>query len=297
VKEIADPLIRDYVSLLLLLARDDGRYSTWKKLRTKFAGLFDVHAFIHSSNRTEIALLDAMLLGRHVDPDYVTQQTGLSELQQDVYQKLFIDLEDRRHMTVFIASQLLEPLKFRESLEQAGKIGVLDFLPDDPTPRRGSLSLSRRVALRVLGFYAGPRIVEYLYTGLRADSKVLGEESVVRYVSQAIISAVRRTGLFQSFLPERQEAELALNFAKAAVQLAQDDSAGSQSDITRHVQAFYEAVRPRFGHVGDILEDNGVYSGGAIELTDQDVFAANEGTPSESMKILLEHDRAGTREK
>jgi soluble P-type ATPase len=112
-----DKLICDYADMLYRLGEQES-FPEMEKIRKKYPDLFRVHLTYATLNATELALTDAMLLCRSVDPELVkgqTCQTGMNELQQQYYRQLFLDIMDRRQMTSFIASQIMEPSKLRST--------------------------------------------------------------------------------------------------------------------------------------------------------------------------------------
>ena len=229
-----DKLICDYADMLYRLGKQE-TFPEMEKIRKRHPDLFRVHLAYATLNATELALTDAMLLCRSVDPEVVENQTGMNEVQQGYYRRMFLDIEDRRQMTSFIATQIMEPSKLRPTAAE-------DILRDDleraePVDRaviRGTFSSRALRVLRLVGFYSSPVVVELMYSGLLADNVPEGRSSAKKYISQAYLTNVQCRGMMSTYLSDYTEDSIE-QLIKLSYALAVEESEEAQFAITQNI--------------------------------------------------------------
>jgi len=246
-----DPLIRDYADLLYRLAQQSS-FPEMEKIRKKYPDLFRVHLTYATLNATELALTDAMLLCLSVDPAMVTNQTGMDELQQKYYRQMFLDTMDRRQMTSFIASQIMEPSKLRSTaMEQAERDDLEKAEQVDRSVVRGSFSERALRVLRLVGFYSSPVVVEMMYSGLLADARPDGRDSATKYMTQAYLTNVRRRGMMSVYLDSYTEDGIE-RFMKLAYSLAVEEQEDAQFDLMQNIDNWARLTTSRITAPGTI---------------------------------------------
>ena len=229
-----DRMIQDYADLLYRL-REQESFSEMEKIRRRYPDLFRVHLAYATLNATELALTDALLLCRSVDPEIVRDQTGMNEVQQEGYRKMFLDVMDRRRMTSFIASQIMEPSKLRPSVGESALRDDLERAePIDMTVVRGTFSARALRVIRLVGFYSSPVVVELLYSGMLADDIPEGRSSATRYISRAYLTNVRCRGMMSTYLAEYTEDNIK-QFMKMAYALSVEESEEAQSTLVQNI--------------------------------------------------------------
>jgi hypothetical protein len=271
-----DPLVKRYAEMLWRL-NDTSTFEDLNKIRKRYPDLFEIHLVYSTVNQSELALLDGLMLSRSTDPKLISQQSGLTETQQRDYKKMFLDVDDRRHMSLFIASQLMEPCRLRGSLSDSQET-------EDPTKpysresensrQNGSLSLQAQCVLRVIGFYSSPVVLELLYSGMLTGNVPAGRDSAMRFISQSTLVNIRRHGVLSSFgFPESQDGLHAV--FQLAAKLAVEEKETGQIDIIQNIEALLKNFRPRIGNVGEILEEDGIaqhHVSEFIEPTEEDMY-------------------------
>jgi hypothetical protein len=249
-----DKLICDYADLLYKISNSSD-YPELERIRRRHPDLFRVHLTYATLNATELALTDGMLLSQSPDPRMIENQTGMNDVQQRQYRKMFLDIDGRRHMSVFIAMQLMEPSRLRSTSQE-------DVERDDPeapvlstrSDVRGTLSDRALKALRVIGFYSSPVVLEIMYSGLLAGTAPGGRDSAIRYMTQAYLANIRRHGLMATYL-ERYSQDGIDRFMAMAYNLAVEERESSHVEILENISAFLSQTRQRIGRAEDILRD------------------------------------------
>ncbi len=151
-----DALVSQYADLLHRL-NFHSTFEDFARIRKRHPDLIEVHVAYATLNKTELALLDGVLLSQSPDPTFITNQTGLTDRQQQLYRRMFLDVEDRRKMSLFIATQLMEPSRLRGTA-LGSRTSSTPESPDKQAPVRddGTLPLRAQCTLRVIGFYSSP---------------------------------------------------------------------------------------------------------------------------------------------
>jgi hypothetical protein len=247
-----DRLICDYADMLYKISNSPD-YPELERIRRRHPDLFRVHLTYATLNATELALTDGMLLSQSPDPHLIEKQTGMTDSQQRQYRKMFLDIDDRRHMSTFIAMQLMEPARLRITSQEAAET-------DDPeapvlstrSDVRGTLSDRALRALRVIGFYSSPVVLEIMYSGLLAGTAPAGRDSAVRYMTQAYLANIRRCGLMASYL-ERYSSEGIDRFMTMAYNLASEERESAHIEILENINTFLSQTRQRIGKAEEIL--------------------------------------------
>jgi hypothetical protein len=273
-----DKLICDYADMLYKISNSSD-YPELDRIRRRHPDLFRVHLTYATLNATELALTDGMLLSQSVDPHLIENQTGMNESQQRQYRKMFLDIDGRRHMSTFIAMQLMEPARLRSTVQEASEIDD----PESPvlstrSDVKGTLSDRALRALRVIGFYSSPVVLEIMYSGLLAGTVPGGRDSAIRYMTQAYLTNVRRHGLMSSYL-ERYTPDGIGRFMTMAYNLASEERESAHIEILENINSFLSQTRQRIGPASEVLKDNDlppeVFSG-RFELTDQELAEARQ---------------------
>jgi hypothetical protein len=268
-----DKLVCDYADLLYRISHTSD-YPELERIRKRHPDLFRVHLTYATLNATELALTDGMLLSSSYDPNLIENQTGMNESQQRQYRKMFLDIEDRRNMSTFIAMQLMEPSRLRSTVQESAEFDD----PESPamstrTDVRGSLPPNALRALRVIGFYSSPVVLEIMYSGLLAGTVPGGRDSAIRYMTQAYLTNIRRHGLMASYL-ERYTADGISNFMGLAYNLAVEERESGHIEILENISEFLSQTRQRIGRVSEVLSINNMPEGaltGRFELTDEEL--------------------------
>jgi hypothetical protein len=233
--------------------------------------------------------LDGVLLSQSPDPTFISNQTGLSERQQQLYRRMFLDVEDRRKMSLFIATQLMEPSRLRGTA-LGSRIQNSPESPDQQTVRDdGTLPLRAQCTLRVIGFYSSPIVMELLYTGFLSGTIPCGRDSALRYMVEATLTNIRRHGLFASVEAPFDDKGL-IEVFKLASKLAMEEKEEGQIDIIQNIEALFTQFRPRIGVPGKILDRENLPPAvfdGAYELTEDEMVATMQtGTMPQSIVDL-----------
>jgi hypothetical protein len=248
-----DEVISRYADLLYRVT-DHTSFDDFARIRKRHPDLAEVYVAYAVMNKTELALMDGLLLSRSVDPNLVRKQSGLTDAQQKLYKKLFLDVDDRRDMSIFIASQLMEPSRLRGTALEKKEGTDPEAVDHIKQPAdNGTLSLRAQCTLKVIGFYSSPVVLEMVYSGFLMGTIPGGRDSAVRFINQAALSSVRGTG----YLAMRELAALPegiMEIFKMAGKLAVEEKEEGQTDIIESVEAFFGLVRPRIGCAGTILQ-------------------------------------------
>ena len=239
-----DKLVKDYSDMFYRL-REYETYPELEKIRGKYPDLFRVHLAYATLNATELALADAMMLCRSVDPKMVTDQTGMNETQQKYYRDLFLDIADRRQMSSFIASQIMEPSRLRATAVES------DIFSDpekaevtDASIVRGSFSSRALCVLRLVGFYSSPVVVELLYSGMLADAMPEGRDAATKYITQAYLTNVRRKGMMSAYLQSYCDVGIE-SFMKLAYSLAAEEQEDTQFALMQNLEQWAQTAMSR----------------------------------------------------
>ncbi len=288
-----DALVMQYADLLHRL-HDQVTFQDFDRIRKRHPDLCEIHVAYATLNKTELALLDGLLLSLSPDPRMIASQSGLTETQQKLYRKIFLDIDGRRAMSLFIATQLMEPARLRNTALSCREFADPES-PDRVDLERddGSLPLRARCALRVIGFYSSPVVLEILYTGFLAGTIPGGRDSAMRFLAQSTLTNVRRYGLFASGAIS-DEKDGIKEVYKLASQLAMEEKEEGQIDIIQNIEALFARFRPRIGVAGTILDreklPKEVFEG-TYELTeDEMVSAMATGTLPQSVLDLQQAD-------
>lgn len=268
-----DPLTVQYADLLHRL-HEHVTFEDFSRIRKRHPDLAEVHLAYATMNKTELALLDGLLLSQSTDPHLIRNQTGLTDRQQNLYRRMFLDIEGRRHMSLFIASQLMEPSRLRNTAlecEASRRPESRDRAPLEP--EQGSLSLRAQCTLRVIGFYGSPIVLELVYAGFLTGTVPGGRDSAVRFINQSTIANVHRFGLIASGEVPYLKGGM-VEVYKIASALAMEEREDSQVDIIANVEALFTQFRPRIGVASKILATEqlppAVFSG-EYELTEEEM--------------------------
>jgi hypothetical protein len=274
-RESDDDLVRRYSETLYQLGQYDS-YAALEKVKKKDPDIFAVHLSYYTMNATELAILDAFLLGNNVDPNYVRQHTGLTRVQQELYKAVFLDIEDRRDMSLFIATQLMESDNLRGVSDNASLQGSFDSDFDElegpdlgkKTNRSsGSFNERARRVLRVVGFYSSPIVVELLYSGFLQEEAPIGRDSAIRFMNQGYFMNLRRRGLMASYIDCYNDNGLD-RFIKLAYDLAKSEKEEGQADILQNIEALVKGFGHRIGVPGAVIQEE--------MKTNKDLFAKVE---------------------
>ena len=289
-----DELVVRYADLLHRLDHHS-TYRDFERIRRRHPNLTEVHLAYATLNMSELAILDATLLCHAMDPDQIAAQTGLPREQQKIYRRMFLDIEGRRHMSTFIAMQLMEPTRLRGTASEYRDGGNMESV-DRPiqAPQQGTLTLGEQCALRVLGFYSSPVLLELVYTGFLGGTVPAGRDSAMRFMGQATLSNIRRSGLLATanIKDIRDGTTTAM---KLAVDLAVEEKEDGQFDIIQNIETTVKQFQPRIGHAGTILADeklpDEVFDGN-YELTEEEmVYASETGTMPGSVAAMKNAER------
>jgi len=249
-----DKLILDYADMFYRLSEHE-TYPELEKIKKKHPDLFRVHLTYATLNATELALTDAMLLCRSVDPSVVTDQTGMDEKQQKLYRQMFLDVMDRRQMTSFIASQIMEPSKLRPTAMESAERNDLEKAEQlDPMIVRGTFSSRALRVLRLVGFYSSPVVVEMIYSGMLADNIPEGRSSATKYISQAYLTNIRCRGMMSAYLDTYSEDGIE-RFMKMAFTLATAESEEAQFTIVQNMERWAQEVVAKIDVPGTMAVD------------------------------------------
>lgn len=289
-----DALVTQYADMLHRL-NFHSTFEDFKRIKKRHPDLIEVHISYATLNKTELALLDGVLLSQSSDPTFISNQTGLTDRQQQLYRRMFLDVEDRRRMSLFIATQLMEPSRLRGTALGIRTTSSPES-PDRQTPVRddGTLPLRAQCTLRVIGFYSSPIVMELLYTGFLSGTIPCGRDSAMRYMVEATLTNIRRHGLFASVETPYDDKGL-LEVFKLASKLAMEEKEEGQVDIIQNIEALFSQFRPRIGSPGKILEHENLppeVFDGAYELTEEEmVDAMNTGQMPQTIDDLKNSDR------
>jgi hypothetical protein len=293
-----DKLVCLYADLLYRL-NNHTTYIEMEKIRKKYPDLFRVHITYATLNATELALTDAMLLSVSVDPAVVEKQTGMNAAQQNKYRQMFLDIEDRREMSSFIAMQIMEPSRLRSSASELSEQDNPEALPmSRSSDVRGTFSDRALRVLRLIGFYSSPVVVEMMYSGLIADSVPSGRDSAVRYMTQACLTSVRRRGLMSTYLDNYSDRGIE-RFMKLAFTLAVEERSEGQVDILQNIETLFQGYRQRIGSPSKILEVDCIPKeavAGRFELSESEMVEASRTgkLPAEIAKLTQDIEKPFT---
>ena len=267
-----DELVMRYADLLHRL-NAHSTFHEFDRIKRRHPDLLEIHAAYATMNKTELALLDGLLLSRTTDPNLVRSQSGLTDHQQQLYRKMFLDIEDRRSMSLFIATQLLEPAKLRGLISEGRE-------PSDPESidivggnGEGTLPVRARSALRIIGFYSSPIVLELLYSGFLTGTIPSGRDSAIRFLNQSSLTNIRRFGFYSSLEVPFAKGGL-IEVYRLATQLALEEKEDGQIDIIQNIDALFQQFKPRIGLAGKILEPEKLpheVFDGEYELTEEEM--------------------------
>jgi hypothetical protein len=225
-----DSLILAYADLLRRFSKHESHFDL-QRIRKKHPNLFKVHMAYASSNTTELALLDALLLCKSSDGRQIEDQCGLSRMQQKLYKALFLDIEDRRDMSLFIASQLLESKKLRSSAKETTLESVDDEYESDTY---GDKALR---VLRMVGFYSSPIVVELMYSGLLQGKNLAGPDSAMQYLNRTYLANIRRRSVLNSFTMSDSSKNME-KFMDMSFRLASETNEDNNQELLQNVDGF-----------------------------------------------------------
>ena len=270
-----DRLVMQYADLLHRL-HGQITYEDFDKIKKRHPDLSEVHLAYATLNKTELALLDALLLSRSPDPVLITNQSGLTASQQKLYRQIFLDVDDRRHMSLFVATQLMEPARLRNAALIGHEFSEPESLDRCDAVGEGSLPVRAQCTLRVIGFYSSPIVLEMLYAGFLSGTVPAGRDSAMRFLAQSTLTNVRRFGVFASGAVPFEEGGFREVY-KLASQLAMEEKDEGQIDIIQNIEALFAQFRPRIGQASTILEreqlPREVFEG-EYELSEEEMVAA-----------------------
>jgi hypothetical protein len=286
-----DALVLRYADLLYRL----GEHTTVREfagIRKRHPDLAEVHLAYATMNKTELALFDGLLLSRSADPNLIREQSGLTARQQSLYRSMFLDIEGRRKMSIFIATQLMEPARLRNTAlecdpnQNAGSSDQAMFHPEN-----GSLPLRAQCTLRVIGFYSSPVVLELVYSGFLSGTIPAGRDSAVRFLTQTTLTNICRFGVIASGEVPFMKGGM-IEVYKLASALAMTEKEDGQIDIIQNVEALFTQFRPRIGGASKILEmerlPREVFQG-EYELTESEMVEAMQtGTLPDTIAELTE---------
>ena len=284
-----DSLIMDYADLLYRL-NDYTTFEDFTRIKKRHPDLAEVHLAYATMNKTELALLDGLLLSQAMDPIHVRDQSGLTEIQQKFYRRMFLDVEGRRKMSLFIASQLMEPSRLRNTALECRDSSRPESLDRaEIQPENGTLPIRAQCTLRVIGFYSSPIVLELVYTGFLSGTVPAGRDSAMRFLTQTTLTNICRYGVIASGEAPFLKGGM-LEVYKLASALAMEEREDGQVDIIQNVEALFTQFRPRIGLASKILEveqlPREVFAG-EYELTEEEMVEAMESgsLPSSIMKM------------
>jgi len=289
-----DPLILQYADMLYRL----GEHATvreFARIRKRHPDLTEVHLAYATTNKTELALLDGLLLSQSADPNAIREQSGLTDRQQALYRSLFLDIEGRRKMSIFIATQLMEPARLRNTALECDPNRNADMSDQAMfRPENGSLPLRAQCAIRVIGFYSSPIVLELVYAGFLSGTVVVGRDSAIRFLNQTTLTNICRFGVLASGEVPFLKGGM-LEVYKLASALAMTEKEDGQIDIIQNVEALFTQFRPRIGGASKILEmerlPRGVFHG-EYELTESEMVEAMQtGTLPDTIVELMDTNR------
>ena len=271
-----DDLIAKYADLLHRLTANSSM-EDMSRIQKRHPDLMDVHLAYATMNKTELALMDGLLLSQSVDSTLITRQSGLTPNQQKLYKRMFLDIDDRRDMTMFVASQLMEPTRLRNTALECADVSSPQSMDFNRRVERGTMSLRSQCVLRVMGFYSSPIVLELLYTGLQMGTIPVGRDSAVRFIVQSFISNLHRYGQLASAELPHSERGLVEVF-KLASRLIMEEKEEGQIDILQNIDALFSEMRPRIGVASKILEAEHLPSeafSGPYEWTEDEMYEAS----------------------
>lgn len=250
-----DKLTTKYAEMLYCLETDE-TFEDIEKVRKRFPDLLAAHIAYATLNATELALVDGLLLGRATDEALISQHSGLTPVQQSVYRSMFLDIADRREMSLFIAMQLMEPARLRGVATVQSAADTVH--PEKPVTvsrasSHGSMPLSFLNTIRVIGFYSSPVVLELIYSGLLMGTVPTGRDSAIRFMTQSQLMTVRRKGLIASQIIDFENDKSLVKLMELSFNLAQVDREEGQIDIIQNIEAMFKIVRPRVGSQQKVL--------------------------------------------
>ena len=271
-----DPLVLRYADMLYRLT-EHTTFRDFARIRKQYPDLTEVHLAYATTNKTELALLDGLLLSQSTDPNLIRNQSGLTDRQQQLYRRMFLDIEGRRKMSLFIATQLMEPARLRNTALEYDPHRTKDLSDKAMShPDNGSLSLRAQCALRVIGFYSSPVVLELVYAGFLSGTVPAGRDSAARFLTQATLTNICRFGVLASGEVPFLKGGM-FEVYQLASQLAMDEKADGQIDIIQNVEALFTQFRPRIGIANHILESERLppeVFDGEYELTEGEMVEA-----------------------
>jgi hypothetical protein len=281
-----DQMVSDYADMLYRLNKHE-TYFDLEKIRRRHPDWFRVHLAYATLNATELALLDALLLCRSVDPAIVFQQTGMNEQQQQLYRQMFLDVMDRRQMTAFIASQIMEPSKLRPSCAERKEYEDIESpVEQNRAEVYGTFSEKALRVLRLVGFYSSPIVVELMYSGFVADAMPEGRDSAMKYMTQAYLTKVRCRGFMSSCLESYSDSGIE-HFMKLAYALALEEREEGQFDLMQNIEKWWARSHAKIADPSTMAGTGSVPQAaftGAYELSESELaLAAQTGQLPEEL--------------
>ena len=286
-----DTIVSAYADLLHRL-KDYETYTDLERVRRRHPDLFRVHLAYVTLNATELALADAFLLCRSVNPEMIHEQTGMDEKQQIIYRQMFLAVMDRRQMSSFIASQIMEPAKLRASALEGEEKGDLETpVKKNRAVVYGTFPDRALRVLRLVGFYSSPIVVELMYSGFLADAFPDGRDSATKYLTQAYLANVRRRGMFSAHLADYDESGIQ-RFMQLAYALALEEREEGQFDIMQNIAKWADGSGLKIAYSDKMIEATGLPSDtftGVYEWSEAElVLAAKTGKLPDLSPITLE---------
>jgi hypothetical protein len=247
-----DDIISQYADLLWRLDVQSS-FQELEKIRKRHPDLLRVHLAYATLNETELAISDGLLLSRSTDPVLIARQSGMNDAQQKLYRQMFLDIDDRRDMSMFISMQLLEPARLRGTLQN----GETSTHPEEgavvPKTRVGTLPPGVLGTIRVIGFYSSPVVLEVIYTGLLMGAIPEGRDSAIRFLTQAQLMDFRRKGLLASRYMGFEQRTI-MDLLKFSFDLAETEREEGQIDIIQNIETMFTDIRQRIGTPDKILD-------------------------------------------
>jgi hypothetical protein len=274
-----------YARMLYQLYGAGGRnYCDVDRVSHKFGEIFQAYLRYSTMGATELAVTEGLLLGSHTELQRVTMVSGLTREQQRIYRQLYLDTDGRADMSMVIVPLLLEPSQRAASPE--------DVFSNPEQPRIAQKQSSRGQSIntlfRLVGYYAGPVVVEMLYSNLLRSSMLPeGRDSAQRWMNDAQLGAVRAKGYMASLLLD-YNAQYTDELMRMSVKLAFEEREEGQAEIITNVQALLSSWKPRIGNTQQVyasLPQDALT--GEFELTHEEmVEAAQTGLVPQAVKAL-----------
>ena len=248
-----DAVVLDYARMLWNLYGSPRRdYYDVDKTAKKFGDIFYAYLRYSTMGSTERAVTEGLLFNADIESNRVTEVSGLDGAQQDVYRKLYLDIEGREDMSMIIAPLILETnrqsISAEDTYSNAERPSVVK--------RRGSLSPRIETLLRLAGYYAGPVVVELLYSKLLRSAYIpLGGDSAQRWLNSALLGAVRADGYISVMTSEERHRDYVSAVLEMSTRLAFEEKAEKQADTISHITAMLKQMSARIGNPSEFYGD------------------------------------------